>query len=171
MKLQEDQRALLIFDQFKGQVTEKMFKHLEENHVNIVVVPANCTDRLQPLDVSVNKPVKSFLHKQFQEWYAQKICEQLREPPTHEQLHEFDGFWIHAMCYSCSIGNGKNSAVHIALLLAAFHHCHLWCVEEVKDHIGTFPVNWLMQGIINLNLLTTNSWCNNPVIASAVDNL
>ena len=82
MKLQEDQCALLIFDQFKGQVTEKMFKLLEENHVNIALVPANCTDRLQPLDVSVNKPVKSFLRKQFQEWYAQKICEQLREPPT-----------------------------------------------------------------------------------------
>ena len=44
--------------------------------MNIAVVPANCTD---PMDVSVNKPVKSFLRKQFQEWYA---CEQLREPPT-----------------------------------------------------------------------------------------
>lgn len=82
MKLQDDQRALLIFDHFKGQVTEKMFKLLEENHVNVAVVPANCTDRLQPMDVSVNKPVKAFLRKQFQEWYAQKICEQLREPPT-----------------------------------------------------------------------------------------
>lgn len=61
-------------------MTENMFKLLEENHVNIALVPANCTDRLQPLDVSVNKPVKSFLRKQFQEWYAQKICEQLREP-------------------------------------------------------------------------------------------
>ena len=82
MKLHEDQPALLIFDQFKGQVTEKMFQLLEENHVNIVLVPANCNDRLQPLDISVNKPVKSFLRKQFQEWYAQKICDQLREPPT-----------------------------------------------------------------------------------------
>ena len=66
MKLHEDQPALLIFDQFKGQVTEKMFELLEENHVNIVLVPANCTDHLQPLDISVNKPVKSFLCKQFQ---------------------------------------------------------------------------------------------------------
>ena len=30
----------------------------------------------------MNKPVKSFLRKQFQVWYTQKICEQLREPPT-----------------------------------------------------------------------------------------
>lgn len=59
-----------------------MFKLIEENHVNITVVPANCTDRLQPLDVSINKPVKFFLHQLFQEWYAQMICEQLHEPPT-----------------------------------------------------------------------------------------
>ena len=75
MKLKQDQCALLIFDKFKGQVTEKMFALLEDNHVNIAVVPANCTDHLQPLDVSVNKPVKSFLRKQFQEWYAWKICQ------------------------------------------------------------------------------------------------
>ena len=77
MKLRDDYRALAIFDQFKGQVTDAIFKLLEENHVNLVIVPANCTDRLQPLDVSVNKPVKAFLRKQFQEWYAQKISEQL----------------------------------------------------------------------------------------------
>ena len=82
MKLQEDQRALLTFDPFEGQVTEQMFELLEENHANIVLVPANCTDRLQPLDVSIKKPVKSFLRKQLQEWYAQEICEQLRDPPT-----------------------------------------------------------------------------------------
>ena len=43
MKLHEDQPALLIFDQFKGQVTE-MFELLEENRMNIVLVPANCTE-------------------------------------------------------------------------------------------------------------------------------
>ena len=44
MKLHEDQPALLIFDQLKGQVTEKMFELLEENRMNIVLVPANCTE-------------------------------------------------------------------------------------------------------------------------------
>ena len=50
---------------------------LEDNHIYVVMVPANCTDRLQPMDISVNKPAKNFLRQQFQEWYADKICQQL----------------------------------------------------------------------------------------------
>ena len=73
LKLQEDQCALLIFDQFKGQVSEKMFKLLDENHVNIVVVPANCTDCLQPLDISVNKSVKSFFISSFKNGMPRKF--------------------------------------------------------------------------------------------------
>ena len=51
---------------------------LEENNVYIVIVPANCTDRLQPLDLSVNKAAKEFLRKQFTEWYSNQVCQQLR---------------------------------------------------------------------------------------------
>ena len=44
----------------------------------IVIVPPNCTDRLQPLDISVNKAAKEFLRSCFQEWYASKIAFQLK---------------------------------------------------------------------------------------------
>ena len=42
------------------------------------MVPANCTDLLQPMDISVNKPAKNFLRGQFQDWYATQICQQLK---------------------------------------------------------------------------------------------
>ena len=74
LKLAENHRALVIFDQFKGQVTASIFTLLEENNITIVLVPENCTDRLQPL---VNKPAKSFLRSKFQDWYADKVCQQL----------------------------------------------------------------------------------------------
>ena len=76
LRLQSDYPALVIFDKFKGQGTEMILKLLEEQHIYVVIVPENCTDRLQPLDVSVNKSAKTFLRQQFQEWYAQKICQQ-----------------------------------------------------------------------------------------------
>ena len=43
----------------------------------MVIVPANCTDRLQPLDVSVNKAVKENLRSQFQDWYATQVSKQI----------------------------------------------------------------------------------------------
>ena len=69
--------ALVIFDYFKGQCQPSIFKVLEDNDIFYVLVPANCMDRLQPLDLSVNKPPKDFMKRKFQEWYANIILQQL----------------------------------------------------------------------------------------------
>ena len=52
---------------------------LESRHMHVAIVPANCTDRLQPLDVSVNKAAKDFFHRQFQEWYSEQVWHQLQQ--------------------------------------------------------------------------------------------
>ena len=53
---------------------------LNWDQTGLNVVPASVwtmdkqgTDLLQPLDVSVNKPAKSFLNRKFKEWYAEEI--------------------------------------------------------------------------------------------------
>lgn len=79
LSLPHDQPALVIFDRFKAQCTQKILTMLNDNNIRIVIVPGNCTDRLQPLDVSINKPVKDFLRKQFEEWYSEQVCKQLKE--------------------------------------------------------------------------------------------
>ena len=61
----QEQAALAIFDSFRGQITEKVFILLNKYNIQSVVVPPNCTDKLQPLDLTVNKVAKSFLQKQF----------------------------------------------------------------------------------------------------------
>lgn len=44
---------------------EKVLKLLEDHNIYVVIVPENCTNRLQPLDVSVNKSIKAFLNQKF----------------------------------------------------------------------------------------------------------
>ena len=73
----EEQAALAIFDCFKGQLTDRITDTLEHYNIQSVIVPAGCTDRLQPLDLSVNKSAKVFLRSQFQDWYSAQITEQL----------------------------------------------------------------------------------------------
>ena len=51
--LSNDHCALVLFDVCKGQCTSKVLKKLEDNNILYVTVPNNCTDRLQPLDLSV----------------------------------------------------------------------------------------------------------------------
>ena len=71
------QPSLVIYDTFQGQCTKTILTMLKENNVHIIIVLANCTDRLQPLDLSVNKAAKEFLRKQFTEQYSDQICQQL----------------------------------------------------------------------------------------------
>ena len=77
-KLNITHPALVIYDAFCGQCTQKILEKLETNNVHVTIVPANCTDRLQPLDLSVNKAAKELLHKQFNAWYSDQIYYQLR---------------------------------------------------------------------------------------------
>ena len=86
LNLVADQCGLLIFDNFKGQCTEALLKLLDENNVSVVLIPPNCMDRLQPLDVSVNKSAKEFLRRKFHTWYAENVCAQLEGKLPKEQV-------------------------------------------------------------------------------------
>ena len=55
LKLSSDHPALLIFDNFKAQKTSSILKFMDGHNLDIVLLPANCNDRLQPLDLLVNK--------------------------------------------------------------------------------------------------------------------
>ena len=80
----------MIFDVFKGQCTEDVLKMLEDNHIERVVVPANCTDRLQPLDLSINKPAKEFLKRKNQEWFADQIAARLENNTQQVNAQQVD---------------------------------------------------------------------------------
>ena len=73
LKLDVNHRALCIFDNFKAQCSAKILQLLENNNIDTVFVPPNCTGELQPLDLSVNKSVKDFLQSKFQEWYSSGV--------------------------------------------------------------------------------------------------
>ena len=83
--------ALIIIDNFKGQITKKVNDLLEENHLHVCLLPPNTTDLLQPMDISINKPVKSFLKDKFAHWYAKQVliqCEEQSGVPLQDVILE-----------------------------------------------------------------------------------
>jgi len=78
LKLGVNYPALLLFDNFKPQCTQELFTLLDDNFINVLLILLNCTDRLQPMDISVNKPAKYFLRCEFKSWYAKQVCSQFR---------------------------------------------------------------------------------------------
>ena len=79
LSLTTNHSCLVIFDKFKAQCTPTVLEVLDDNNILTVLVPANCIDRLQPLDVSVNRPVKEFLRSQFYECYANQVTSQIQQ--------------------------------------------------------------------------------------------
>lgn len=75
--LGEDRAALVIMDNFKGQITESIFSLLDSNNIHVCLLPSNTTDRLQSMDISVNKPAKDHLRDQFNLWYSEQVVAQL----------------------------------------------------------------------------------------------
>ena len=64
----------------------KVYRSLvDENHVSVVLIPPNCTDRLQPLDISANKCAKKFLQRKF---HAKNVCTQLEGKFPKQQVDQ-----------------------------------------------------------------------------------
>ena len=82
LRLDPQHPVLVIFDRFKGQCTKSILSMLDKNGILFAIEPANCTDRLQPLDVSVNKAAKECLRRQFQQRYSERVCQQLQGETT-----------------------------------------------------------------------------------------
>ena len=77
LNLPTHHKAMLIFDVFKRQCTDTVLKLMDENDCAFVFVPPNLTNHFQPLDLNINGFAKTFLKKEFQEWYAKKVQAQL----------------------------------------------------------------------------------------------
>ena len=55
--------ALVIIDNFKGQITPSLHALLEEHTFFWCLLPQNTTDLLQPMDIAVNKLAKDFMKR------------------------------------------------------------------------------------------------------------
>ena len=64
-------KSLLVLHSFqchKSNDVKELLK--EENRARLAIIPGGMTSILQPLDVSVNKPMKVLLQRKWNEWYA-----------------------------------------------------------------------------------------------------
>ena len=76
--LNDNKPALVIIDNFKGQITASANALLDSHKIHVCLLSPNTTDLLQPMDISVNKPPKDFIKREFEQWYAEQVMQQLQ---------------------------------------------------------------------------------------------
>ena len=85
-------------DTFKGQGNNVVLNLCKKHFFQVVIVPHNLTNKFQPLDITVNKPAKSFISNKYNEWFAEQVAKQLQKgiPPADIQvslnLGELNGY-------------------------------------------------------------------------------
>ena len=125
LKLAVNHPALVIFDRFQAQCTSNIIDLLASRHVHMAIVPANCTDRLQPLDVSVNKAAKEFLPRQFQEWYSEQVCQQLQDGDVTVQLVDLKMSTVKPLGAKWMMGLYDYMKTRPDIMRNGFHHSGL----------------------------------------------
>ena len=66
-------------DTFKRQDKEAVLELCRKNNCEVIIVPHNLTNKFQPLDITVNKPPKSFISNSYNEWFSQQVSQQLEK--------------------------------------------------------------------------------------------
>ena len=61
LKLAETQKAVVVLNVFKGQMTEAAKQKLSSHNIELVPVPTNMTHVFQPLDLAVNGSANKYM--------------------------------------------------------------------------------------------------------------
>ena len=133
LKLPLTQKALLIWDVFRGQKTEKVLSKLASLNIVVVSVPANMTHFFQPLDLTVNGEAKRFMKDKFTTWYSEEVQKQITP------------------------GNGDaNGEVNVDLRLTALKPLHASWLVDLYNHLSSdigrhhIAKGWEKAGIAQL---------------------
>ena len=105
--------VLCLFWQFLDTVhllTSRILQLLDDDYIDVVFVPPNCTNQPQPLHLSFNKAVKDFMQRKFQKWYSNQGLDdgsRAGMKPIHfpmSQMKPLGAQWLielhqHNLCY------------------------------------------------------------------------
>jgi hypothetical protein len=63
--------AMMVYDSFRGHLEESVKDKFKQHDFHLAVIPAGLTSICQPLDVSINKPFKDNMRKEWHIWMCQ----------------------------------------------------------------------------------------------------
>ena len=84
------QQALLVWDTFKGHLTDELESELRKSNIITAVIPGGCTSKIQPFDVCINRPFKNNFHASWMSYIQESVSHlenwERLQPPSKQQV-------------------------------------------------------------------------------------
>jgi DDE superfamily endonuclease len=77
---------VLLMDNFSAHITPTVAQKLRDMNVEVQMLPPNCTQWIQPLDWSVNGPLKYYYGEICRKWRRQQVATGVFDHPTRELI-------------------------------------------------------------------------------------
>ena len=83
----ERKPTLLVLDSFRAHLTKDVNNSMKKLNISPAVIPGGCTSLLQPLDVSVNKPLKDHAKRLWLEYMCEmSTTDTPTKSPSKQQI-------------------------------------------------------------------------------------
>lgn len=91
LNLPPNVRPMIIYDKCKVHISSKVLNYLKEKKILHEMIPAGTTGYLQPLDVSINRPLKAKVKERFDQLYSSYgVSKTNRTPAGYLRPPSFD---------------------------------------------------------------------------------
>ena len=93
-KLREGKRGLFIMDNHSTHIDPEVKNKITSFRYDISFLPPNCTSRLQPLDLGINKPFKDYYSEMWQDWFEDLVNKHNNKGKFESPSKELIVTWI-----------------------------------------------------------------------------
>jgi hypothetical protein len=133
-RLRADARIMLVLDVWSVHKSEEFRRFIRTKHprIHLVFIPPNCTSKLQVADVALQRPFKSSISKQFNQWAGGLVAEQIADGAIIGLAEALKMSNIKPLALQWCIESWKELKERRDLILSGWHRC---CVQlyDVND--------------------------------------
>ena len=88
VKFTKNQQSLLILDSCSAHLTEPVEEAFKRHNTTVLIIPGGCASVIQPLDVSINQPVKGLLRTSWMKFMLEQAITGADKisPPTSRSI-------------------------------------------------------------------------------------
>lgn len=166
--------CLLLLNEARSHNTPEIKKYIQENGCLPIYVPGDYTDCCQPLDVSVNKPVKCLYREKYEKWQADPATTQYQPISGNRKRPGYDVMadWVSEALLKIDGNSIKTSFTECGMYYTDSHSNGLAFVSALNSRLKTVLFvnkdSTIYEQFISLCYMVTNKFRDRSILLNKI---